>query len=82
LYRIRVPPFFPDAEPFFPAAEVFLIVGLVIVTAGFFVFFAALFFDVVTAFTIRNSHLSLPLTPDSNPVEELDINENGENRLL
>jgi hypothetical protein len=55
---------------------------LVIVTAGFFVFFAALFFDVVIAFTIRNSHLSLPLTPDSNPVEELDINENGENRLL
>jgi hypothetical protein len=65
---------FFDAATFFAADEVFLpaalpelveiifvaVADFFIAATGFLVFFALLFFDVVAALTIRNSHLPQP----------------------
>jgi hypothetical protein len=73
--------FLPAALPelveiFFVAAAVFFIAA-----TGFLVFFALLFFDVVAAFTIRNSHLPQPFI-NHFFLEEPAIGENGDYRLL
>ena len=47
---------FFDAAPFFAVVEGFFADAFFIAATGFFAVFTALFFEVATAFAIRNSH--------------------------